>query len=250
LLRNRGGAPHTMDEGGLWTRLCAHRGTPRDARTMLVRGVLARPPASPPGTKYEYSNAGFSIAGAMAERATDTAWEDLLRKRLFEPLAMKTAGFGHPGTPDRTDQPRAHRADGTPVEPGPSADNPDAIGPAGKVHASLPDWAKFVGLHLRCGKGHDGPLAKIDFAKLHTPPVVDGSPTDYAMGWMVADRPWGGRVLTHAGSNTLWYAVVWIAPEKDFAVLAATNQGGDSAAKACDDAAWALISDHAAATAK
>ena len=43
------------------------------------------------------------------------------------------------------------------------------------------------------------------------------------------------------GSNTQNYALVWMAPLKDFAVLVMTNQGGDKAAKACNDAATALI---------
>ena len=37
------------------------------------------------------------------------------------------------------------------------------------------------------------------------------------------------------------FAVVWMAPEKKFAVLAATNQGGDAAARACDETAWRMI---------
>jgi hypothetical protein len=42
----------------------------------------------------------------------------------------------------------------------------------------------------------------------------------------------------------MWYAVAWVAPARDFAVLVAVNQGGDAAATACDRAAWALIQDH------
>lgn len=253
LLRHRGGAPNQLNAGGLWARLFAHGGPARDARMALVRGVLARAPVAPPGTKFEYSNAGFAIAGAMAERAADAAWEDLARTRLFEPLKMTSAGFGAPGRADDAvvGEPRGHRATGTPVDPGPAADNPDAIGPAGKVHASLPDWARFVALHLRRGRGFDGDLAAIDFDRLQTPPAGGGA----AMGWIVAERPWAkgsaagdhGRVLTHGGSNTFWYCVAWLAPERGFAVLAATNQGGDAAAKACDAAAAALISDHLAA---
>jgi hypothetical protein len=58
---------------------------------------------------------------------------------------------------------------------------------------------------------------------------------------MTADRAWGGKVLTHSGSNTLWYCVAWLSPEKGFAVLAASNQGGDAAAKACDEVCAAAI---------
>ena len=62
------------------------------------------------------------------------------------------------------------------------------------------------------------------------------------MGWIVAEQPWAdGAALTHAGSNTMWYCVAWLAPKKNFAVLVATNQGGDAAAQACDDVAIALI---------
>lgn len=45
----------------------------------------------------------------------------------------------------------------------------------------------------------------------------------------------------HAGSNTMWFCVAWLAPERDFAVLIACNRGGDAAAKACDQVAAALI---------
>lgn len=54
-----------------------------------------------------------------------------------------------------------------------------------------------------------------------------------------------GKVLSHAGSNTLWFCVTWVAPEIDFAVLVACNEGGDAADKACDEAAGAMIREFA-----
>jgi CubicO group peptidase (beta-lactamase class C family) len=245
LLTNHAGAPADLSADGLWDRLRAHTGTPTEARRLLVEGVLKHPPDPKPGTKFVYSNAGFSIAGAMAETVTKTPWEALIAKRLFEPLGMKSAGFGAPGTKDAIDQPRGHRESGKPVAPGREADNPVAIAPAGLVHCTIGDWAKYVQLHL-VGEKKDGArlLKPETFVTLHTP-VADES--NYAMGWIVGQRPWaGGRVLTHNGSNTMWYCVTWIAPEKDFAVLVTCNEGGDAAAKACDDASAALISDHLA----
>jgi len=44
------------------------------------------------------------------------------------------------------------------------------------------------------------------------------------------------------------YATVWIAPKRDFALLACTNQGGSAAQSACDSAIGALI-EHYTATA-
>jgi hypothetical protein len=53
-------------------------------------------------------------------------------------------------------------------------------------------------------------------------------------------------VLLHNGSNTMNYATVWIAPQRDFAILVCTNQGGDAARAACDAAVVALIDHHTA----
>jgi CubicO group peptidase (beta-lactamase class C family) len=251
LLTHRGGAPADLDADGLWSRLWQREGTPSDQRMQLVRGVVTRPPQVTPGTTYVYSNAGYAIAGAMIEHVTSRAWEDLMRDRLFAPLGITTGGFGAPGTAGVLDQPRGHDLSGKPVEPGPNADNPPAIGPAGTVHMTIGDWARFVVLHSRGDASNPARLPRLlkteSFDRLHRPAVGPGE--RYACGWGVTERPWAkgsgpadvGRTLTHAGSNTMWYCVAWIAPEKDLAVLIACNQGGDAAAGACDDAASQAI---------
>jgi len=242
LLTHRGGMPGNVDRGVMYWQLRRLVTTATEARRSLLEGVVAKPPASEPGTKYLYSNTGYAVAGHMAEQVTGKSWEDLIRVRVFNPLGMSTAGFGAPGSPDVVDEPRGHSASGQPVEPGPLADNPPVIGPAGTVHCSIRDWAKYITLHLRGAQGEAKRLKPATFTRLHTP--VGDEPPRYAMGWGVARRDWGGGdVLTHAGSNTMWFAVTWVAPRRDFAVLVASNQGGDVAAKACDEAASALIRD-------
>ncbi len=39
----------------------------------------------------------------------------------------------------------------------------------------------------------------------------------------------------------MWYIVMWLAPEKGFAVIAATNIYGEDAQKGCDEAATMMI---------
>lgn len=200
LLTHRGGAPGELEKDELWGKLWEHKGTPTSARRLLLQGVTSKPPAAAPGEKFIYSNAGVSIAGHMAEKVTGKSWEDLMREKIFRPLGMTTAGFGAPGTRAKNDQPRGHKADGSPVEPGLGADNPVAIAPSGVVHCSIGDWAKFVAANLPSAKTK---LVKPEtLEKLHTP--APGEPK-YAMGWIIADgQPWaGGPALTHAGSNTM-----------------------------------------------
>ncbi len=241
-LRHRSGLAEDRRPDSLHARLWTLTGPMIDRRRRVVELAFADAPEVRPGSAMHYSNAGYIIAGAMCERVTGRAWEDLVRERVFAPLEMGSAGFGPPGNAGRIDQPRAHRRTGdswTPVEPGPRADNPAVLAPAGTVHASLADWAKFVRLHLAGARGERGLLLKPDsFAAMHE----DADAQSYAMGWGTPARPWaGGSTLTHAGSNTMWFCVVWAAPEKDFAVLVATNCAGDSAPKACDEVAGAVI---------
>jgi CubicO group peptidase (beta-lactamase class C family) len=216
-------------------------GTPAEQRWRYAQMILREPPSKSQPGAYLYSNRSYAIAGVIAERVAGTPWEDLMWTRLFGPLDMDTCGFGPMGTPGSIDQPWQHvLKDGQhqAIEPTALSDNPDVIAPAGLVHCSIGDWAKFVRAHLRGEKGEPGILKPESFRRLHT-----ATYGDYGFGWIVAQRSWGGRVLTHSGSNNQNYAVVWMAPMHDFAILVATNQGGDKAAEACDSAVSVLIKD-------
>ena len=239
LLSHRGGAP-ANPPGGLWRRAWNASGTPSEQRRDFVKGLLAREPKAKPGSRHIYSNQGYAMAGVMLENAAGKPWEELMKSMLFEPLGMRSAGFGAPGNPRVVDQPWGHTKGLLtlePVSPGPRADNPPAIGPAGTVHCSLPDLARYVMLHLSGEKGASSLLTADSFKKLHT-----STGDDYALGWVVLDRQWaGGRALMHNGSNTMFYIVVWMAPERNSAVIVATNVGVDSAFAGCNEAAEKLI---------
>ncbi len=234
LLSHRAGLPANVD-------LAQYLGDDGPAlRLRVVREELAKPPQSTPGTKFAYSNVGYIIAGAVVEKITSESWEDAISNEVFKPLGMKSAGFGGVGAPGQIDQPWPHFADGSPApENGPAMDNPPVMGPAGRIHCSIQDWAKFIQDQLRGARGEPGTLLQpASYQKLQTPPFGG----DYALGWKVVQRVWaGGKALTHAGDNTMNFANVWIAPKRDFAILVCVNQGGDTAFQASDAAVGALI---------
>ncbi len=242
LLSHTAGVPGDLVKAGVWNNVWKRSGQPpRQQRLDLARELLIRAPEAQPGTQYIYANAGYTIAGVMIERCENRAWEDILRQRLFNPLGMKSAGFGMPGDAQKLDQPWGHALkDGQliPEPPSAMADNPAAIGPGGTVHCSILDFARYANLHLQGERGTTTLLRADTFKKLHTP--MPGQ--NYALGWNVTTRPWAkGRALTHNGTNTRNFAVMWLAPEIDFAVVIACNLGGKTADKACDDAAAKLI---------
>ena len=50
-----------------------------------------------------------------------------------------------------------------------------------------------------------------------------------------------GTVLSHNGTNTMWYATVWVAPKLDRAFLVATNSRNDNSHAICDEMIGKLI---------
>jgi D-alanyl-D-alanine carboxypeptidase len=238
LLQHRGGAPAEAPPN-LWRIAGMQQGTPTEQRLEFVKGLLLRRPMTRPG--FAYSNQGYAIAGAMLERKTGEPWEGLMRAQVFPACVMPQAGFGAPASAGKVDQPWGHLAKGevlTPVPPGKNADNPPAIGPAGTVHCTIEEFARYAAWHGRGERSGTGSLKRESFAKLHTP-AAGG---DYAMGWRVLPRDWaGGNALTHNGSNTMFFAVMWVAPAREMAFVAATNCGGAAAGKACDEAVSALL---------
>ncbi len=217
LLSHRSGL---SDVGVTWllARRADNRSLP-EQRTDTVRDFLTKAPGAKPG-QFQYSNANYILAGAAIERVTGGSWEDAIRTHVFNPLGITRAGFGAP----LGDAPQGHRADMfsklQPVGVGPGADNPPALGPAGTVHLPLADWAKFIRVFLDPAQAF---LSADSLARLQAPPPAG----DYALGWGVLSDPAAGRVLTHAGSNTMWYAQAVVAPEAGTAILVASNCAGE-----------------------
>lgn len=239
LLTHRSGLPDDRRPGGVTARYFALRGPMREQRVQAVQIAFEQPGLKAPGEQFAYSNSGYIVAGAMLEAVTDANWEDLMQEQVFAPLGITSAGFGPPvDDAGRLTQPLGHldRMLGRmPVAPGPGADNPAVLGPAGTVHMTIADLARYARDHLLGAAGQGALLKPETYTRLHTDTDEDG----YAMGWLVtADDQGNTRQLQHAGSNGRWLAVVRIdlaeaGLEGCNGVVTATNIAHDNAAKAC-----------------
>jgi CubicO group peptidase (beta-lactamase class C family) len=240
LLAHGSGIPHKPSED-LWEAAYHLGGTPAQQRERFLQRVLREPLDAHPGERFIYSNTGYALAGAMIEKAAGISWEKMIVKRIFEPLGMSTAGFGPPSTSGKIDQPWGHhwkRKKPRPVSP---TDNPAAIAPAGAVHCSIIDLARYAAFHLNAIEGR---IPEIDTTLrdfLYAP--IEGR--DYSGGWVVVKRPWaGGKALTHGGSNTMFYTVIWLAPARDRAFIVCTNVGdmeGENLSSTAGDAIIAAL---------
>lgn len=201
----------------------------RVQRSEFARAVLAAPPSGTPGA-YAYGNANYIMVGAAIEAVTGREWESVIASELFAPLAMRSAGFGAPPASG----PWGH-GNGTAglvaVDPAHIADNPAILGPAGRVHAALADYGRFLSIFLDAGR----PILRATTLETLLTPLPGVA---YAGGWSVGEDRDAGQILSHEGSNTLWHVIAVVIPARKIAYAVVVNQGGSEGRSA----ALALLS--------
>jgi CubicO group peptidase (beta-lactamase class C family) len=219
LLSHAAGLPPYGTTGSLrW--LLTLKGTPTEQRDAFVERVLTEPPRFEPGISHEYSNAGAAIAGAMAERIGGSPYRELVQQLIFARLGGHAA-FGNPGLAAEP-QPWGHirTIAGTVMEVTPAYavyTTPLAIEPAGDASPSMPDYGRFLQLHLRGLRGRDDALKYTTIQDLHR---------RVALGWTVLPRD-GVESHEHFGSSGAYVAYATIQPSRDIAIAVFTNIGGD-----------------------
>ena len=227
LLSHTSGLPHDVGDDRFFTSFYDDKRPASQQRISYIARALADPPVTTPGT-YSYGNTDYIVAAAVAERLTGHSYEQLMRREVFAPLGMASASFG----PTQAGQPVGHH-DGRPAD-SPQDWNPLFFAPAGNIHMSMGDWAKFCADQLAGARGKGKLLSAASYRLMQTPLQN----TETGLGWGVVDSVMGhrGPALTHAGSDGNWYAVVVLFPQTGNGVLVAANagedMGGDKAAKA------------------
>ena len=208
----------------------------RAARLALTKSLLAQAPAFAVGS-FNYSNAGYGVAGAMLEAVANDGWENLLRARVMAPLGASIK-YGWPGAGD-PNQPWGHilfEGKLTALDPNdpsiPFYNTPiPALEPSGAVPSmNAASMARYVQLHLRGLRGQNGLLRAATIQTLHTPaPSSDGIP--YACGW-IETSVGGQRISIHNGSYDPFYALMVVVPGQDKAAIALCNTGEESGVSA------------------
>ncbi len=246
LLSHTAGIQPFMD-GAEYDSLPPFPGTPAEQRRGFARYLLTRVPASQPGSKYDYSNAGFELAAAMLERVAGRPLEELMAERVWRPLGITTAGYGWPARDDAA-QPWGHYTTGIGQLPHPPrGEYALRLGAAsGDVHLTMEDLARFLHLHLRGLRGQPRLLAAETFTRMHAPVAPA---TSYGLGWgrmTAARRAAPGEaanaegyvefpVHLHTGGTGVFYTIVYVSPTRDVAIAVSTNSYlKDAATKVID----------------
>jgi CubicO group peptidase (beta-lactamase class C family) len=82
----------TVEQLAMHTAGIAVAGTqlPGSSRDSFVAAMKAAPMESPPGERYRYTNAGYSLLAAIIEVASGLSFEDYLQRHIFAPASMRS----------------------------------------------------------------------------------------------------------------------------------------------------------------
>ncbi len=176
------------------------------ARDDLVKLVLAAPLENKPGERFEYSNEGYSLLGAIVEIASGQSYEKFLREQIFLPAGMKDTGYMLPAWPaERVARGYTETREwGTIREKNWRADGPGWYLKAnGGIYSTVWDMYRWA-----VALESDKVLSKEAREKYQKGTVAEGpmGMSHYAYGWSVETTPRKTKLVTHNGGNGIFFA--------------------------------------------
>ena len=179
---------------------------PTATRQWYLERVFESEVRTPSGTRYHYSNAGFSVLAAVIEAVTGVSYETYVHETLFEPAGMSATGYLIPRW-DEDVIAHGYVADrdwGTILEQPMAEDGPYwNLRGNGGIHTTVLDMLRWDQA-LRS----EVVLSSALIRRLLSPYVREDGPrvSYYGFGWAVSRLPQGGRVASHEGRDEMFHA--------------------------------------------
>ena len=218
----------------------------REAKTLadLVPLWLAAPMQFEPGSRWSYCQSGINAAGRVVEVVSGMSFDAFLKKRLFQPLGMKSTTF-YPDASERARQVTAYAKNATtgsleavPPRPkfGPRDRPPQGNG---GLYSTTEDYGRFCQMLLGGGRFQGARyLSEASMKLMSTPQTPETLPTGFfqndtygrrglnygwALGTCVLKAPHDGvpAMLSPGtfGHGGAWGTQAWVDPVKGFAYV-------------------------------
>jgi CubicO group peptidase (beta-lactamase class C family) len=202
------------------------------SRDELLERVRHFEMASEPRTAWQYNNWMVLVAGVLAGRAAGGTWETLVERRLFAPLAMRSATLHLPARDDPPGWATGYRLDNGNTPQAVPFMNLQAMGPCGGINASAADMAQL--LRLLVGLGAIDGAQRVDdqvLRPLVTPQILVPLPTrfaevgetHYGLGMFLTQYR-GERLAWHGGNLPGVTTLMSFMPARRMGIYVATNQ--------------------------
>jgi CubicO group peptidase (beta-lactamase class C family) len=177
-----------------------------------------------PGTKWQYSNTNYVIAGVIVEKVSGMPLWTLLGKRIFTPLEMKSVTDTNERALPQTDPGGYFRYALGPLHPAPK-EGQGWMFAAGELAMTAGDLAKWDISII------DRTLLKpASYEEMETATLLNnGASTRYGLGVGVSMVS-GHRMLEHSGEVSGFTAENMVLPDDKIAIVVLTNQDAADAA--------------------
>jgi len=161
-----------------------------------------------PGNSYEYSNAGFVVAGFVISKVSGISYASYLENEIFKPLGMSRTST-KPEALESMNIVQGHYASikSSIVAKRESEFSSVEFAPAGSIlHSCADDLGKYLIALTSKNAVVDETLKKalwtsnINFPGLTKEDGGDGEPFSYGLGWMISTIE--GRKIIHHGGST------------------------------------------------
>jgi D-alanyl-D-alanine carboxypeptidase len=188
-----------------------------------------RAPSFPPGTSWQYANAGYTLLSQIVERASGESFGNFLDQRIFAPLGMRNTSYR---VPERSD--RQH-AVGYDIIDGVLQRAPHIFSGWGNsgIETTAADLARWVAAIARGEL-----LSESSYRLMFSPgrlaadtaikfPFRDGR-ASYGFGWFLMQYR-GDPLISHGGAIAGFSSVVNLLPTRAWSVVVLSNgkQGAD-----------------------
>jgi CubicO group peptidase (beta-lactamase class C family) len=192
-----------------------------------ILDIWARKPLDfEPGTKWQYSNTNFVIAGLIVEKASGKPLLQFLQQRVFTPLKMESVVNIDQSRLGDTDPTGYMRYALGPLRPAPK-EGKGWLFAAGELAMTADDLAKWDIAMI-----NQSLLKPASYQEMQTEvKLKNGDGTRYGLGIDVFTQD-GHRVIEHSGEVSGFTADNVVLPDDHIAVVVLTNQDAAGAASA------------------
>jgi D-alanyl-D-alanine carboxypeptidase len=179
-----------------------------------------------PGTKWQYSNTNYVIAGRIAEVVAGKPLVEQLQERIFRPLKMTGVLNSDASRLPSGDPTGYYQHALGPLRPAPQ-EGAGWMFAAGELAMPASDLAlwniSLMNRTLLAAASYDEMFREVK--------LKDGSGTHYGLGVQVSERD-GHRVVSHSGEVSGFVSQNVVFPDDKVAVTVLTNEDASSAAGA------------------
>jgi CubicO group peptidase (beta-lactamase class C family) len=200
-----------------------------------ARSYAMTPLDFPPGTKYQYANAGINTAGRIIEVVSGMPYAEFLQTRILDPLGLKDTTFW-PTAEQIHRLAKSYKSDmkskelvETPISQlrYPLDDHTRQPMPAGGLFSTARDTARFCQMILNGGALEGKRYLSADAVHQMTIIQTGDLPQTYGFGWSVIRQAAGdGRTAGSFGHGGAYKTAMWVDPTRKLVLVLMRQHDG------------------------